>query len=110
MLWHSTVTRKKQIWRISAEVAGQAIEPVAQSTPSSGPVQSSGSVEKEKVEKEKAAPDSSRYSVAVQPHFDVVRIAPDGAAVLAGRAPPGTHVHIHNESGVNRYYRSRHTG
>ncbi len=39
-----------------------------------------------------------QYSIAMQPRFDVVRVAPDGAAVLAGRAPPGTVVHIYNGS------------
>ena len=50
------------------------------------------------VERGQTASDSSRYSVVVQPRFDVVRVAPDGAAVLAGRARPGTVVHIYNGS------------
>ena len=44
----------------------------------------------------KAESGKSKQPKATQPSFDVVRIAPDGSAVLAGRARPGDKVTIMN--------------
>ena len=47
-------------------------------------------------------------TVQAGPSFDIVRIAPNGDAVMAGRAPPGAEVVIREaaaEIGPNRLYR-----
>ena len=46
------------------------------------------------------APTAAVPPVAVAPSFDVVRVAPSGSAVLAGRAAPGTEVTVRDGSSV----------
>ncbi len=43
-----------------------------------------------------AAPGGSAAAAVEKPSFDVVRVAPDGAAVIAGRAAPGADVTVHD--------------
>lgn len=45
------------------------------------------------------APEIAAAPEAAAPSFDLVRIAPDGAAVIAGRAAPSAQVTIHGEEG-----------
>ncbi len=92
-----------------ADTAGQETRPsppvADQSTRPSGSdqsdsVQPDSARPSDSLKKDNPVAQSSRGSAVNQPHFDVVRIAPDGAAVLAGRAPPGMDVHIYRGSDV----------